>query len=465
MLDIKQTPGDDKDLIWIVRITLDETVLRFAFHPSGSITLSGNVYTAGIIEDSSLTLPSKRVYLDGNQIGTVNNIFVSLNRWAGHYVNDYFPATDKPYLVSRKIEIGFCWVGATLESQITWLETYTVEDQEAEYNKLGLFCTEESELELIDLPFYSIQKEFDDGISFFESAPDENYGRALPIVYGSLLRNESIFDNRMEPIYSPLAECILVDKENYEYAVASHKLYTASNPTELEQYIPNLGVKAYLVSALTNNEHCAKLALSGNTVGWLGIRPLKVMDGNPIGNIEKSYPAYNIVLQPGGSTKIGFDFGENAPELGAINEDAIIEVSYVAEATVETDTFTTHMEDGFSGTTFDHMLRTGSGTFTKPSLQLTISDWKTLLNLVFTITATGSNTGTITIKDIILTVKGFYVKGIYNVLVEHITKIPTYWFSIIPVGTEDRQGWKTEQREVDTVGSNIFASCRGRMFP
>jgi len=79
-----------------------------------------------------------------------------------------------------------------------------------------LNCIEPDELQGGEIPYYKVQTELDNGISYFSDAPDESIGKIIPVLYGifsefiiELLRYQGV------PVISTL-------KRGHEYIIASH---------------------------------------------------------------------------------------------------------------------------------------------------------------------------------------------------------------------------------------------------
>ena len=86
-----------------------------------------------------------------------------------------------------------------------------------------------TEIDTRPVPYYSVQKDFDNGGSFFTNASDDNYGITLPIVYGDFtltLEAAAPFPpmGLIHPLLYPL---VLVDKHKLTYIAATHKFNAA----------------------------------------------------------------------------------------------------------------------------------------------------------------------------------------------------------------------------------------------
>jgi hypothetical protein len=222
MKQLKQTPLNDNQIIWLLRITLsDGSIIRIAY-PAVSITLSGNVYQGGILTSDGISFEySKSIDAVKGGIGSKNAISFSLMRSA-YYLDKFYPSTSKPYLTGSKVEFGYIYEGETSEDNIDWINTYYVEKCPADNRTIKLFCPEEIEFNNIDLPFYTVQKEYNNGISYCENIESSEYGQIIPIVYGSF----NIMHPQLSNVY--LAPTVNFDKTKLSFKVASHECKTIS---------------------------------------------------------------------------------------------------------------------------------------------------------------------------------------------------------------------------------------------
>jgi len=168
------------------------------------------------------------VGMGGGGIGAVSSFNINITRYSPvtdltDFFNEFYPATSGIVMVGAEVNIGFCWAGATTESQITYApKRLYVEDYYYTPTNITLYCVERRELEMTDLPYYKIQKDKDNKVSYFPYAPNENYGLPIPIVYGSL----NVFDYAINSF--ALSPCLLVKKSNSTFIIASHACKTTS---------------------------------------------------------------------------------------------------------------------------------------------------------------------------------------------------------------------------------------------
>lgn len=193
MITLSQTAGEDKDLILIVRINLDTEYMYFS-DTVDQITLSGIAFDGKVISKNSISEATKDVDVtSGGTIGQVGNWNLSLARYTSYnngtttfddFFNDFAPATSKPLLTSKTVDVGVVWTGATTTAEITWLYQFYIESYDWTTYSLNLGCIEYDELVATQLPYYVVQKENDNGISYFPDAPDANYGLPIPLMFG-----------------------------------------------------------------------------------------------------------------------------------------------------------------------------------------------------------------------------------------------------------------------------------------
>src|SRR5690606_11726852 len=264
------TPGNDNAIVWLIRLTdKDGNILRAG---TQDITLDANDYDGKVMginqKRFSLNELGKRINIvDDGTTGEVSTVIFTLARYTSNtftndFFNEYYPATSGKTLVGASVELGIVWNTATAESEITWLYQYNVDDYSFGTSEIQLINSEFSEFEFTPLPYYKIQKETNDGVSYFLQAPEENYGLALPIVYGDF---STYIDDHLlfKPVLFPL---ICVDKHSQKFIAATHKLHTSTLSTGggtaslMYQYL--YGLKTYMTlicdnGSATNEHHIA----------------------------------------------------------------------------------------------------------------------------------------------------------------------------------------------------------------
>jgi hypothetical protein len=232
------TPGVSRDIIWIIKIDMDGSYFYFSTEID-KITLSGVDFDGKVMFKDSLSNMEEGIMgnaIDGGNIGIVSNFSFSLCRYTDHsgssnFFNDFYPATSKPLLTSKTVDVGIIWRGADNLNQITWIKKYYIQAPKVYYNKIDLFCVECDELASKQLPYYTVQKDVDNGISYFANAPDDAYGQAIPILYGWFATIGFLNYGQYK-----LCPTIRTDKNNAQYIIASHICKTVS-AANLYKYI------------------------------------------------------------------------------------------------------------------------------------------------------------------------------------------------------------------------------------
>lgn len=240
MITPNMTPGIDAQLIWLIKINLDGQTLYFSDTKDG-ITLSGIFYSGAALHKQSWEEASLDKSIDlsfGGNTGSVGNFTFSIVRYSGvsgvsNFFNDFYPATSQEYITARTIQLGYVWEGATLSSQITWEQKFYVYDYTYNHNVIELTCLEGSDLIDKMLPYYKVQDEYDDGISYWTNAVDEVYGKPISIVYGDFAPGEQTL-NMLQQEYAGyelfrFAPGLIVNKSNLTSLYASHSCHTVGN--------------------------------------------------------------------------------------------------------------------------------------------------------------------------------------------------------------------------------------------
>lgn len=224
MLTLNDTPLNDNQARFVVKIESD-TAIYLSNYLDG-ITLSSVLYDGVPLVKNSLQDNGKSIDIsNGGGIGNIQAFQLQIARYQtntelNEFFNDLFPATGKQYLIARPISIGFCWEGATTAGEITWFFYGYIDEYSYNADTITLLCLEYSELENVELPYYKVQKDFDNGISYFPEAPEENIGKSIPIVYGDLSQSESLL-----PYVDKFLPVVRVGEN--KFVISSHKNYNS----------------------------------------------------------------------------------------------------------------------------------------------------------------------------------------------------------------------------------------------
>lgn len=287
MISYNMTAGEDNQVIWFVKITLDNIVLRACDYGNSDLSLT-NTWSSNIIKYNSMDSINESIDLEyGGSTGLLTNVQFEIIRRSDvsgieDFFNSFAPATSKPFLTSRRVEIGIGWDGITSDSQITWVYDFYIEDYSYDYSSIKLFCIEFAELESKELPPYEVQKDFANGISYFPDAPDGSIGKEIPIIYGDFSQLDLNYT-----IYN-LTPAILINKREHEYLISSHKCKEVSAGPYVYEDINN-GDSVMLMrgkagkTTVTNelSGHKIKLNTDGSEVrGDLILQPQSYLKGN-----------------------------------------------------------------------------------------------------------------------------------------------------------------------------------------
>jgi len=231
MRPINMTPERDNNIIWLVRITRGAEVWRFS---TKSIDFGdGEIYDGealGINDHRfSLNEIGKRINIpSGGTIGEISTITFSFIRYGSNaFINDFFnefyPATSGKILVAMDVEVGMIWDSSTDKDDITWLYKYNVEEYNYSDNLINLVCMEFSDFEYFNLPYYRVQTEYDDGISYYPDSPKDAHGKNIPLVYGRARQPDTT------PYTMNFTPTIRVGDK--KFLIASHECYNQYSPS------------------------------------------------------------------------------------------------------------------------------------------------------------------------------------------------------------------------------------------
>lgn len=236
MITLNQTAGDNNETIWVLKINTSTPILvstkalTIADADENVITYDGqalnrNNYISDITQNSTVQ--------GGGGTGSVSSYSFSISRYVNNtsldgFFDEFYP-NGTEYLTSKIVDLGIVWAGATLDTDITWLFRGRVIDYSYEQRQLNLTVFQESEISNKEIPYYSIQKDFNNGVSYYPNAPKESIGIDIPIVYGSF--------NIFNPVPNTttgakagiaLTPAYLVDPSKLEYIICSHQVKTIS---------------------------------------------------------------------------------------------------------------------------------------------------------------------------------------------------------------------------------------------
>lgn len=305
MITLNQTTGNNSSVIWVLRILTDTPI----YIGTKAISLD-NDYIQALNTDIGDIYQVSTVE-NGGGAGEVSSFSFNISRFLSDgslsgFINEFFPASGGVRLVSKLVDYGFCWEGATSDTEITWLMRGRITNYEYFPRFLNLIVLQESEITNKELPYYSIQKDFNNGVSYYTNAPTENLGVSIPIVYGSFDRTSLSFDiKQLWPSPS-------ISKTYLMFAQASHKLYSQNHPgftNSLFKYIDSLDTYMVLIpdnGTSINYNYISRVQLyslsrvsSESVYGRLYLVPKgigKTSDVNDIENILNDTDTTYVVL-------------------------------------------------------------------------------------------------------------------------------------------------------------------------
>ena len=160
-----------------IKIRKEEDVIRLS---TRDITLdTGEVFDGQIIKHNQLT--DLDAFIDAESSGGIGAITGYSFQIARHtdnartsdFFNEFFPAYDGGQVIAREILFGFVWDAGTVNySNITWLMNGKFIDYSYEPRAINLIVLQSSEIDTREIPYYSVQKDFNNFVSYFLSAPD-----------------------------------------------------------------------------------------------------------------------------------------------------------------------------------------------------------------------------------------------------------------------------------------------------
>ena len=241
------TTYNDSDFRVIIKLTLDDSIIRIT--NKADISLDGNIYSSNVLKKDSIRLSDE--ILDNVMNGSImpmSYCSFAISQYTDHFnnfTNTLYPASGNIYLVNRVVDLGFCYSNSSSETEVFWYKQYYITKIDREKDYCNIQCYEIDEYYNKYIPSILIQKDIDDGLSYFPNAPEENLGKALPIVYGDFYDDPfERFDYpgwknqvNMTGLYR-FIPAIQVDTVVDKFIIASHKMY--STPIDGETYATSI---------------------------------------------------------------------------------------------------------------------------------------------------------------------------------------------------------------------------------
>jgi hypothetical protein len=156
------------------------------------------------------------------------------------WFNEFFP-NNSNYLINRFIKVGIVWDNATSDSQITWLSKLQIIDYSYSDARFNLSCDTSNEFTNINIPYYSVQDNYDDGISYIGFASADEKDLVIPTLYGDW-STTGIGDNS---VIAKLAKCVLFNKALLKYKYAYHECHTDDVNNRLYKSVS--GAKSFMI--------------------------------------------------------------------------------------------------------------------------------------------------------------------------------------------------------------------------
>lgn len=241
------TTGIDAEFLIVIKMTLDDSIVRMS--NKVDVTLSGNLYSADILKKDSINLSDESLTnaINGSTMPMSYCSFsiARKNSGLGDFPNSIYPASGDIYLINRIVDLGFCYFDTTSESNVMWFKQYYISQVTRDKDYCNIRCYEIDEFYGKYVPTLVIQKDIDDGLSYFPNAPAENVGKPLPLVYGDF------YDDPFERFdypgwetqvnmtgYYKYVPALQVDTTIDKFIIASHKMF--STPIDGETYATSI---------------------------------------------------------------------------------------------------------------------------------------------------------------------------------------------------------------------------------
>jgi len=314
-ITLNQTAGNDNAVIWIVKITIDASTVFYFSDTEDKITLSGTDFDGKVILKDSLQYLDQNINIAyGGTLCSPGNTAVAIARYNAYtgtsdFFDDFYPATSQNYITGRQVQIGVCWTGATTTGEISWLYDFYVDSYSYDWNQISLNLYERAILEGVECPYFEVQDQYDNGISYFPTASTKDMdGAVLPLLYGDMRASliGSLFQRG-----DTTAPTILIDESKVKMIVAYHECYSVSNGAsgqyECYKYLDgvdeHLRIRRSANTTLSNDKKgCAVTMLDGGSaalVGNLILRLVLLSRDNDISDVSNvvndDYTDYTVL--------------------------------------------------------------------------------------------------------------------------------------------------------------------------
>ena len=262
MRSLSMTAGNDNTIVWVFQILLDSTTIYLS---TQDISLT-NSYDGKVLMFNQYdeTVSDGEISYSGgiSVLGSMNMIISSEtdNTNFDSWFNEYYP-NNSTYLMNRKVKLGIVWNTATSDSQITWLSELKIIDYKYADRRTELTLDANNEFVNVNIPYYTIQDNYDDGISYIDFASSDEKNTVIPVLYGDF----SVTGIGINYTVSRLAKCVLFNKSLLHYKYAYHPCYSDDANNRLYKSVN--GSKSFMImeadtSVKTNNQTGSSIQLN-----------------------------------------------------------------------------------------------------------------------------------------------------------------------------------------------------------
>lgn len=409
------TVGADKDLIHLFKIYLDDKTVYIS---------TSDIQLTHFFDGSVLAFPQfEEVLSDGELaysggmsiIGSTRLIIARGNDNSNFsdFENTYYPSGK--YLINRFINYGMVWNGATLDSHATWIMQYKIVDVLVSPSTIEFVLDSNNEFSGINVPYYKMQDNYDDGISYIEYLSTDEKEMVVPALYGDFYTAWTSLSWNFN--VKKLAKTILSNKNLLEYKFAYHKCYQLESNYKMFKYIK--GANNFLIMTaddynVVNSQAGASIQLNpeDRTYGEYIYGTLYIAnfvsggesDIADVSSVMDLNTSNYILLQPGERVSFKVNGNISTSEVGMLNpiiNDLIkFEVAAITNNGVTGSmNIVIHSDRGYSsdnnktvsGTSNTrHQISFGTHTAVKPNTNLpwTVEE---LCNVEYVVINTGSN--------------------------------------------------------------------------
>lgn len=328
MRTINQTPGTENQIVWLIRINMDDGT--YVYFADSQIVIEGVTFSGKIISYGSMSdFGSDTDVLLGGGIGAMDHFNFAIGRYSVYddgvnslqsFFNDWYPATGKPVLTSKEIDLGIVWnTGSATLANVTWLKNYRVSDYSYNTGNAFINCIEPDELSGVQVPRYKTQNKIDNGISYTTETETEKIGLTIPVLYGDFTSLQLEYERHN------LAPTIQFNSNN-DFKICSHICHTVDAANKLYMYVDKVKTMMGLAATSpTNTNTRAGHRILLNSRGSIVTGDIKIIPRAylpfPYGGtdldkaIDKDADTYGVIPV---NTTAGFKFGTdfNLSELG-----------------------------------------------------------------------------------------------------------------------------------------------------